>query len=82
MKNNGTNINRNRTGKMPASRDLFFALLCGLLYFLSFPKFGFGIVAWIALVPLFIALNNASSLSRALVLGWAAGIIGSAVRRT
>ena len=74
MKNNGTNINRNRTGKMPASRDLFFALLCGLLYFLSFPKFGFGIVAWIALVPLFIALNNASSLSRALVLGWAAGI--------
>lgn len=74
MKNNGTTINRNGTGGMQASRDLFFALLCGLLYFLSFPKFGFGIIAWIALVPLFIALHNVSSLSRALLLGWAAGI--------
>lgn len=74
MKTNGKNIDLDQTGSMPWSRDFFFALLCGLLYFLSFPKFGFGVIAWIALVPLLVALNNVSSLSRALLLGWTAGI--------
>jgi len=35
------------------------ALLSGLLLFLSFPKFGSGILAWVALVPLFYALRDA-----------------------
>ncbi len=74
MKINDKTINRDWTGGMPWGRDYFFALLCGVLYFMSFPKFGFGVIAWIALVPLFVALNNVSSLSRALVLGWTAGI--------
>ncbi|HRS82309.1 MAG TPA: apolipoprotein N-acyltransferase [Smithellaceae bacterium] len=74
MKINEKIINRNEPGGMPQSSSLFFALLCGLLYFLSFPKFGVGIIAWIALVPLLIALNHVSSLSKALVLGWVAGI--------
>jgi apolipoprotein N-acyltransferase len=34
------------------------ALLSGLLLFLSFPKFGSGILAWAALVPLFYALRD------------------------
>ncbi|MDD3250570.1 MAG: apolipoprotein N-acyltransferase [Smithellaceae bacterium] len=76
MKTNGKNIGPGHTGGMPWSRDIFFALLCGLLYFLSFPRFGFGVVAWIALVPLLVSLNNTSSLKRALVLGWTAGIAG------
>ena len=74
MKTNGKNINRDLSGKTTWSRDLFFALLCGILFFLSFPKFGLGVIAWIALVPLFVALNNVSSLRRALLLGWTAGI--------
>lgn len=74
MKTNVKNIHRDWTGGMPQTRDFFFALLCGVLFFLSFPKFGFGVIAWIALVPLFVALNNVSSLSRALILGWAAGM--------
>ena len=74
MKTNGNNIKPDWTGGTPQTRDFFFALLCGILFFLSFPKFGFGVIAWIALVPLFVALNNVSSLSRALLLGWTAGM--------
>ena len=33
--------------------------MSGLLLFLSFPKFGSGILAWVALVPLFHALRDA-----------------------
>jgi apolipoprotein N-acyltransferase len=39
--------------------SLAMALLSGLLLFLSFPKFGSGILAWVALVPLFHALRDA-----------------------
>ena len=74
MKTNGNNIKPDWTGGTPQTRDFFFALLCGILFFLSFPRFGFGVIAWIALVPLFVALNNVSSLSRALLLGWTAGM--------
>ena len=42
----------------PFSRSAM-ALLSGLLLFLSFPKFGNGILAWVALVPLFHALRDA-----------------------
>ena len=53
---------------------VFFALLCGVLLFLSFPKFGLGFIAWIAFVPLFIALRNVVSLRQALLLGFIAGL--------
>ncbi len=53
---------------------IFFALLSGVLLFLSFPKFGLGFIAWIAFVPLFIALRDDISLWRALFLGWIAGL--------
>jgi len=39
--------------------NLAMAFLSGLLLFLSFPKFGSGILAWVALVPLFYALRDA-----------------------
>ncbi len=35
------------------------AIFSGLAFFLSFPKFGSGILAWIALIPLFYALQDA-----------------------
>jgi apolipoprotein N-acyltransferase len=53
---------------------IFFALLCGVLMFLSFPKFGLGFIAWIAFVPLFIALRNVVSLRQAFLLGLIAGL--------
>jgi apolipoprotein N-acyltransferase len=58
------------------SRPLL-ALLSGLLIFLSFPKFGHGAVAWVALVPLLVALPGVTA-RRAAALGffsgWVAGV--------
>ncbi|MEW6335655.1 MAG: apolipoprotein N-acyltransferase [Thermodesulfobacteriota bacterium] len=39
---------------------LVLAGMSGTLLFLSFPKFGNGLVAWVALVPLFFALKDAT----------------------
>lgn len=41
-------------------RKLLLAGLSGLLLFFSFPMYGCGIVAWVALIPLFFALKDAS----------------------
>ncbi len=38
-------------------RTIFWALLSGVLLFLSFPKFGTGLLAWIAFIPLLYALQ-------------------------
>ncbi len=53
----------------------YLAATSGLLVILSFPKFGSGITAWVALVPLFYALREPSSLKRAATLGFLTGII-------
>ena len=53
---------------------VFFALLCGVLLFLSFPKFGLGVIAWIAFIPLLMALQNVATIRRAFLLGWVAGL--------
>jgi apolipoprotein N-acyltransferase len=50
------------------------ALLSGLLLFLSFPKFGNGIVAWVALLPLFHALRDAKP-KEGFKIGFLAGLI-------
>ena len=52
---------------------IFLTLLGGLLLFLSFPKFGLGFIAWIAFVPLLLALRDIISLRRAMFLGFIAG---------
>jgi len=54
----------------------FLAGLSGLLLFLSFPKYGFGFIAWIAFIPLFFALCRVKSLRQGLFLGFITGIIG------
>ena len=46
----------------PAARRL--AALSGVLLALSFPKFGHGAVAWVALAPLLIALAGTTGLAR------------------
>ena len=50
------------------------SLLSGLLLFLSFPKFGNGILAWVALIPLFHALHDAKP-GEAFKMGFWAGLI-------
>jgi apolipoprotein N-acyltransferase len=50
------------------------ALLSGLLLFLSFPKFGNGILAWVALIPLFHALRDAKP-GEAFKTGFLTGLI-------
>ena len=59
----------------PASREGL-AAASGVLLFLSFPKFGHGSVAFVALVPLLLALPGAAGW-RALGLGWITGAIWS-----
>lgn len=56
--------------------DVFFlAFLSGLLLFLSFPKYGSGWLAWVAFVPLFLALRKAASFGQGLILGFITGIV-------
>ncbi|MFQ5949794.1 MAG: apolipoprotein N-acyltransferase [Nitrospiria bacterium] len=49
------------------------ALLSGCLLSLSFPRWEFYLLAWIALIPLFFAIQN-RSVSKAFLLGWIAGV--------
>lgn len=53
-------------------RTLFSALLSGALIFLSFPKFGAGIPAWVAFVPLFYALQG-KRVMQGMAVGFIAG---------
>jgi len=52
------------------------AALSGVLLFLSFPKFGHGAVAFVALAPLLVALNEAG-LRRGFWLGYLTGVVSS-----
>lgn len=53
------------------------AALSGVLLALSFPKFGHGAVAWVALAPLIIALGAARSRAHGLRLGYLTGALSS-----
>ncbi|HIE65631.1 MAG: apolipoprotein N-acyltransferase [Nitrospira sp.] len=48
--------------------------LSGCLLCLSFPRWEFSLLAWVALIPLFFAILD-QSVSRAFFLGWITGII-------
>ncbi len=50
------------------------AVISGLLIFLSFPKYGSGIFAWVALIPLFFALEGAQR-REGFKIGFLAGFI-------
>jgi len=51
---------------------VFLSALSGILISLSFPLFNLSSLAWVALVPLFIAIENKPS-RKAFFLGWIAG---------
>jgi apolipoprotein N-acyltransferase len=52
------------------------ALLSAILLFLAFPDFGYWFLAWIALVPLFFAIEREKeSVVRSFILGWVWGFV-------
>ncbi len=53
----------------------FFAAISGALLALSFPKYGSGYLTWIALIPLFWAIRESSSVRQGLLLGFISGMI-------
>jgi len=57
------------------ARQIFLACASGLLLPLCFPKFDFGLLAWIALIPLHLTLDHIPK-RRAFWLGWLSGTIG------
>jgi apolipoprotein N-acyltransferase len=57
-----------------ARKKLILAVLSGLLLILSFPKYGSGIVAWVALIPLFFTLKEAT-LREAVKIGFLTGFV-------
>ena len=58
-------------------RLILLASTTGILLPYCFPKYETGLLAWIALIPLHIALDGLSRRSQAFWLGWLTGIISS-----
>ena len=58
-------------------RLILLAATTGILLPYCFPKYDMGLLAWVALVPLHIALNGISRRTQAFWLGWLSGIIAS-----
>lgn len=73
--------NKNRAGQRtpisekPSQLALYGSILTGILLFLSFPKYGSPLTAWIALLPLFYALTGATT-REAFKYGFIAGFTG------
>ena len=56
--------------------NILFAILSGALLILSFPKYGWGFVAWFAFIPLLFALHRVTSIKQAILLGFITGVVG------
>ncbi len=54
---------------------IFLAVISGVLLFFSFPKYGSGWLAWIALIPLFRAIKDVVSIRQGLLLGFITGLV-------
>ena len=54
--------------------SIFLAIVSGVMLFLSFPRYGCGIVAWFAFIPLLSALKRTQSIKQALLLGFITGL--------
>jgi apolipoprotein N-acyltransferase len=57
------------------SRQILFACASGLLLPFCFPKFDLGLLAWVVLIPLHVALDQCSR-QRAFWIGWLSGLVG------
>lgn len=56
-------------------RPIFLAALSGTVLVCAFPKFGTGLLAWVAFIPLFIALHATNSPLKASFWGFVTGIV-------
>jgi apolipoprotein N-acyltransferase len=56
-------------------RQILFACASGLLLPFCFPRFDLGLLAWIVLIPLHLALDQCSR-QRAFWIGWLSGLVG------
>lgn len=54
-------------------KTLGLAIISGIFLFLSFPKYNVGFLAWLALVPLLLALKN-KSIFQSLIIGFITGL--------
>src|ERR1700716_3217929 len=54
------------------------ATLSGCLWFLAVTPFDLSALAWIAAVPMLLAVDRAPTLKQALILGWWAGVVETA----
>ncbi len=54
---------------------IFWSATSGVLLFLSFPKYGSGFLAWIALIPLFWAMKDVTTIRQGLLLGFITGLV-------
>lgn len=59
---------------MEFKKKIFPAIISGIFLALSFPKYGTGVVAWIAFVPLLVSLNTGTPKS-ALLTGFTTGFV-------
>jgi apolipoprotein N-acyltransferase len=57
-------------------RHILLAATTGILLPLCFPKFDVGLLAWVVLIPLHIALDGSRRRTQAFWLGWLSGTIG------
>ncbi|MBW1679493.1 MAG: apolipoprotein N-acyltransferase, partial [Deltaproteobacteria bacterium] len=55
-------------------REVFLASVSGIILTLTFPKFNLSLLAWVALIPLLIAMEDKPS-RKAFFLGWITGIV-------
>src|ERR1700689_1717766 len=62
--------------KFPALFGL--VTLSGCLWFLAVTPFDLSVLAWIAAVPMLLAVDRAPTFKQALLLGWWAGIVETA----
>src|SRR5512137_944719 len=60
--------------KTMKKRDILLSLLSGILLVLSFPHVDLGLLAWVALVPLFYAMEG-KGLYHSFMLGFFTGVI-------
>jgi apolipoprotein N-acyltransferase len=68
-------LNKISEGIVRDYRPIFFALLSGIFLFCSFPKFGVGQLAWVAFIPLLLALQNTNNPLKASLWGFLTGFV-------
>ncbi len=70
-----TRARKEAAANLPTLAEIGLAMLSALLLVVSFPDFNLWLLAWIALVPLFIAIAGRPQTKRSFLLGWLTGTL-------